>query len=293
MVTNSPIEKPSNILLATDLTPACDRALDRAVQLSIEWNAALTVCHVVEASSIRPWGVERRVKNAETEMQRLVARSRSSLKERLSSHVLVGDPAESAIEYARGISSNFVITGPAHSKMLGDKLLGSTAARIVRRAQQPVLAVRRREEGPYRAVAVAVDFSQHSQAASHRARVLFRSAQFTLVHAYQVTPEFAGSNADKSMDVVEAEEKARVIQAAKQDMADFYAVGEGQAAPGTALEQGSPEAVLTAYVERHWPDLVVTGTHGRSGAQQAVIGSVAEGLLQSLPCDVLAVPAGQ
>ena len=218
MVASSPTEKPSNILLTTDLTPACDRALDRAVQLAIERDAALTVCHVVEASSHRPWGVERRVKNAETEMQRLVARSRSSLKERLSCHVLVGDPPERAIEYARGISSDF---------------------------------------------------------------------------AYQVTPEFGGSNADKSMDVVEAEEKARVIHAAKQDLADLYAFGEGQATPETVLEQGSPEAVLTAYVERHWPDLVVTGTHGRSGAQQAVIGSVAEGLLQSLPCDVLAVPAGQ
>ncbi|HWE21519.1 MAG TPA: universal stress protein [Hyphomicrobiaceae bacterium] len=293
MAASSSTEKPNNILLATDLTPACDRALDRAVQLAIAWDAALTVCHVVEASSLRPWGVERRVKNAETEMQRLVARNRSSLKERLSCHVLVGDPAEGTIEYARSMSSDFLITGPAHSKTLGDKLLGSTAARILRRAQRPVLAVRRREEGPYRAVVVAVDFSRHSQEAFHRARALFRNAQSTLVHAYQVTPEFGGSNADKSMDVVEAEEKARVIHAAKQDMADLYALGEGQTTSETVLEQGSPEAVLTAYVERHWPDLVVTGTHGRSGAQQAVIGSVAEGLLQSLPCDVLAVPASQ
>jgi hypothetical protein len=82
---------------------------------------------------------------------------------------------------------------------------------------------------------VALDFSQHSQKAFHRARALFRNAQFTLVHAYQVTPEFGGSNADKSMDVVEAEEKARAIHAAKQDMADLYALGKGQATPETAL----------------------------------------------------------
>jgi nucleotide-binding universal stress UspA family protein len=293
MVASPPSEKPNNILLATDLTPACDRALDRAVQLAIEWDAALTVCHVIEASSPRPWGIERRVKNAETEMQRLVARSRSTLKKELSYHILVGDPAERSIEHARNVSSNFVITGPAHGKTLGDKLLGSTAARIVRSAQRPVLAVRRREDGPYGAVAVAVDFSQHSQEAFHRARALFQNAQFTLVHAYQVVPEFGGSNADKSMDVVEAEETARVIDAAKRDMADLYTLGEGQVNVETALEQGSPEAVMIAYVERHWPDLVVTGTHGRSGAQHAVIGSVAEGLLQSLPCDVLAVPADQ
>jgi nucleotide-binding universal stress UspA family protein len=59
---------------------------------------------------------------------------------------------------------------------------------------------------------------------------------------------------------------------------------------GTLLEQGPAEAVMAAYVEKHWPDLVVTGTHGQSGVQPSLIGSVAEGLLKSLSCDVLAVP---
>jgi nucleotide-binding universal stress UspA family protein len=43
------------------------------------------------------------------------------------------------------------------------------------------------------------------------------------------------------------------------------------------------------HVENQWPDLVVTGTHGRTGFQQAEIGSVTERLLHVLPCDVLAV----
>ena len=51
--------KPRNIMLATDLTPASDQAFDRAIQLATQWKAMLT-CHVVEASSVRPWGIERR-----------------------------------------------------------------------------------------------------------------------------------------------------------------------------------------------------------------------------------------
>jgi hypothetical protein len=61
MAVSASPEKPKSIMLATDLTPAGDRALDRAVQLSVQWDAPLTVCHVVEASSLRPWGIERRV----------------------------------------------------------------------------------------------------------------------------------------------------------------------------------------------------------------------------------------
>jgi hypothetical protein len=46
---------PRRLMLATDLTPAGDRAFDRAVELASEWNAELVVLHVAEANSGRPW----------------------------------------------------------------------------------------------------------------------------------------------------------------------------------------------------------------------------------------------
>src|SRR3546814_7254277 len=39
---------PHSILLATDLSHRCDRALDRAVQLAQQWSARLLVVHAVE-----------------------------------------------------------------------------------------------------------------------------------------------------------------------------------------------------------------------------------------------------
>ena len=59
---------------------------------------------------------------------------------------------------------------------------------------------------------------------------------------------------------------------------------------GKALVEGEPEIALADYVDKNWPDLVVAGTHGRSGVEQDSIGSVAELLLTTLPCDLLAVP---
>ena len=38
---------PKRLLVATDLTPACDRALDRALQLARAWGAELHVLHVI------------------------------------------------------------------------------------------------------------------------------------------------------------------------------------------------------------------------------------------------------
>jgi nucleotide-binding universal stress UspA family protein len=280
---------PKRILLATDLTPACDRAFDRAVQLASAWKADLTICHVVEASSARPWGMGRRIKNAETEIERLVRHS--AVGQKLSRHIIVGDPAERTVEHARQIGIDFLITGPAHGKILGERLLGSTAARIVRYVNLPVLAVRRRAEGSYAAVAAGIDFSAASRTAFLYGRALFPAARFTLVHAYQISPDWGGPNADKSVDVIEAEEKARVLHAAEQELADLAATtGDTGSNLETNLQQGEPEAVLFDYVDKHWPDLVVAGTHGRTGAQQTAIGSVAEQLLNTLPCDILAVP---
>lgn len=54
---------------------------------------------------------------------------------------------------------------------------------------------------------------------------------------------------------------------------------------------GVPHDVLSDYVERHGIDLMIVGTHGRTGVRRALLGSVAERLIGTLPCDVLAVPS--
>ena len=282
-------QRPRTIMLATDLTPACDRAFDRAVQLAHEWDAELVVCHVIESSAVRPWGIERRVRNAGIELDRLV--NSSQVTKRVPRHIVVGDPASRTLEHAQQINSDLIVTGPAHGKILGEKLLGSTAARVVRRASQPVLAVRRRPQGPYKAIVSAVDFSSASKSVLALGRALFPDAQLTALHAYVVAPNWSGPNADKSIDVVESDERERVIREARQDMADLVApLTKTTGTIELVLKEGAPEIAVANFVDQNWPDLVVAGTHGRSGVHDDTIGSVAELFLMTLPCDVLAVP---
>jgi nucleotide-binding universal stress UspA family protein len=60
-------------------------------------------------------------------------------------------------------------------------------------------------------------------------------------------------------------------------------------APTPVLQAGQPETLLSEYVFNERSELVVTGTHSLTGILHTAIGSVAERLLEALPCDVLIV----
>lgn len=60
----------------------------------------------------------------------------------------------------------------------------------------------------------------------------------------------------------------------------------------TALvESAEPAARILEYADAFDADLIVTGSHGRSGIQRALLGSVVEPLLHRAGCPVLAVPS--
>src|SRR3990172_4627856 len=61
---------------------------------------------------------------------------------------------------------------------------------------------------------------------------------------------------------------------------------------GTAITSGLPARQIVEYARRNAIDVVVIGTHGRTGVSRALLGSVAEAVVRRAPCRVLTVPAG-
>jgi nucleotide-binding universal stress UspA family protein len=56
-----------------------------------------------------------------------------------------------------------------------------------------------------------------------------------------------------------------------------------------AIEEGDPESVILGWVDDHDVDLVVMGTHGRTGLDHYLIGSVAEAVVRKASAPVLTV----
>jgi nucleotide-binding universal stress UspA family protein len=60
----------------------------------------------------------------------------------------------------------------------------------------------------------------------------------------------------------------------------------------TTTVEGSPAREIVDYVTRSSCDIVVMGTHGRSGVDRLLLGSVAERVVRSSPVPVLSVRVG-
>ena len=55
------------------------------------------------------------------------------------------------------------------------------------------------------------------------------------------------------------------------------------------MRSGSPIAHIVEYAKETGSDLIVMGTHGRSGFSHLLLGSVAENVVRRAPCSVLTV----
>ena len=61
----------------------------------------------------------------------------------------------------------------------------------------------------------------------------------------------------------------------------------------TVLCEGSPYDEILAHAREGRFDLIVMGTHGRTGLEHMLMGSVAEKVVRTAPCPVLTVRAGE
>lgn len=267
---------PRTIMLATDQSARCDRALDRTVQLARQWGARLIISNVIErvpAGASAAELVSRRKAQLFDDVPKLVP---------FEVDVRTGPVGETVLAVAAEAGADLIITGVARYNDVGDYVLGTTVDRLARAARAPVLVVKGRARAGYRKLLFATDYSD---CAARALQVLpaFPGAEATLVHAYHVP--FEGFI---SREANEAEFRERD--------GDEAAAFLGRAAPPirdrlkVANRYGSTCEVLTRAVMDEGFDLSVVATHGKGGLGQGLIGSTGEALLACLPSDVLMVP---
>jgi nucleotide-binding universal stress UspA family protein len=71
---------------------------------------------------------------------------------------------------------------------------------------------------------------------------------------------------------------------------EAFAQASPQVRASVRIEQGAPVEQIDRIATEIMPSFIVIGTHGRSGLNRAVMGSVAEGVARRAPVPVMIVP---
>lgn len=146
---------------------------------------------------------------------------------------------------------------------------------------------------PFKAILVPVDFSKHSAAALDFAIDLASryGASIELLYVY----EPIGNSLPDHYVLVSQEQEDLVIGRFQQqlDAERKRAQDAGATSPVTTLLMGSARQRILDYASDKKHDLIVMGTHGRTGFSHLLLGSVAETVIRRAPCPVLTVRAPQ
>ena len=205
-------------------------------------------------------------------------------------HIIrIGSPWETVLAIANEAACDLIVLGLHRLDPLKDMFIGTTAERIIRNSTLPVLVVKDKPLGPYRKVLVGTDFSPCSSHALQAALALVPHARFHLFHAFETPfPAFIQFRPD-DLEAWRRERLDKAVAQVKLDLEQFLMPHIGGTKPQitTLVERGEIAGVVASMLRQHQPDLLVFGTHGRSGVAGALMGSVAVSFLNSPPCDVL------
>jgi nucleotide-binding universal stress UspA family protein len=125
-----------HVLCAVDFEPASTAAFMQALALTDSPDTRLTVLHVVpmpEYHSLVTLDAWRTLQGAVSASRRASGRYQV--------RVVTGDPASQIVKVAGDVQADTIVVGVTARSAIARRVLGTTAARVMRTAAKPVLAV--------------------------------------------------------------------------------------------------------------------------------------------------------
>jgi nucleotide-binding universal stress UspA family protein len=233
--------------------------------------------------------------------QRLEEKARNNINSMLPKELLetetavpiirFGKPLLEVIQFAKEKDVDIIAIG-THGRAGVDRIiLGSVAERVVRKAHCPVMVVRSRKYIGFKRIIVPIDFSDCSRIALEYAAATARAhkSKLTILHVYEesfVEPYVNAANSEE-----EANEIIKEIERMNETKYDEFlkTVDLSGVEYEKLLKKGIPETDIVEIAMEQQANLIVMGTHGRSGIKHILIGSTAEEVVRTVHCDIIIV----
>ncbi len=288
------------ILVATDFSEYSKVALDSCLGASKCMKTKLYVLHTIEKfphdyvhllSSTTHSNMKQKLE--EEAMGKIKAMLPKELleSENIVPIVRFGKPFLEIIKIAKEKDVDLMVIG-THGRAGVDRvILGSVAERVVRKAGCSVMVVRSKKYVGFKRIIVPIDFSDCSRKALEHSTATARAhnSKLTILHVYEesfIEPYVRAANSEE-----EAEEIIKEIEQVNESKYDEFlnTIDLSGVEYEKLLKKGIPETEIVAIAMEQQANLIVMGTHGRSGIKHILVGSTAEEVVRNVPCDIIVV----
>ncbi len=198
-----------------------------------------------------------------------------------------GNASGEILHAAEEVDPDLIVVGTHGRGGVNRLICGSVAEDVMRRSTRPVLIVRSTEAtlqgAPIRLILHPTDFSKGSWPALGVARTLARAHGARLVLLHVAPAEILTGGSFYAPADLGPEQEA--LEKLKDESAKAGLGGSVQA----RFSQGDPVSEILLAAEELGCDLIVMGSHGRTGLRRLLMGSVAEVVIRHAPCLTLII----
>jgi len=208
-------------------------------------------------------------------------------------HAHRGLAAPLIMNTARELQADILVLGAHRQPAVARSLLGSTAEKVARMAECPVLVATEPRSRPFARILVAVDVSPHSrQVLENAARIAVADdAKVRALHVHEMFEEAIMHVA--MMSLGDAEHRAAEIEESVRRQLERY-VEDVKDRHGIVAEErvrmGAAGPQIIEEAEEWDADLLIMGTHGHGFFHRLVIGSRSLHVLRHLERTTMLVP---
>jgi uncharacterized protein len=270
----SPTGRLERILLVTDTSEFSDSATGEAIRLAKRCQSKLHVMSILPATpehEALAQAVLQQEKNAAlAHLQSVRIRAEA---EGVNCEILLGhgEAFSEIVEEAEYSSMDIIVMGRRDKSDLMRVMLGSTTAKVIGYTHSDVLVVPRGATLEGKGIVLPVDGSRYSDAAA--------TTVVSLVKQCQVPVTVVAVAADARLQNDAQAHVERIT----------HLLGEAGVTADSEVRVGLPDEAIVATANARGADLIVMGSHGRSGLERLLVGSVSERVIGRTVCPVLVV----
>lgn len=294
----------NKILYPTDFSRCANQVFPRALSLAKEYKAELHMLHAIVLNEDDPYNPAYHfpdVDEIHTKLEEFAIDKMDSVIESYRADEIVDRkvqirgiaPSSVILEYANSNDIDLIVMGTHGRRGVGRLLLGSVAEKIVHFAQCPVMTIRESKEPKpmekINRILVPIDFSGSARSALTYAKEIASSfdAKLQILHVIDdfIQPFFYMEGRTSILDA-----KEEIDIKAKKVLAKLLKVTSGpDVIADIHVIKGNATRDIVKFAEKNNSELIVIATHGLTGIEHLLMGSVTEKVVRLAPCPVLTI----